>query len=201
MIWTMRRIPKELLPQFLCDLQGRENSDHIEARYCILHRLYPASRFDWDDITIIKPGQDFSRNKTLKGIHLKWVMMEDLFCAHAFRPPSHVPCELEALAQSMAEKCQGFPLALNVIGRAMKRNSAQSRRGKDSNNPQWEKRLTPTRGVTPLTWELWQVFCSLSFSYLWSQHCEGSLKNSCHSFCVTLRDWKKLPAKLWTLIT
>jgi hypothetical protein len=42
------------------------NSDHIEARmrYCILHRLYPASGFDWDDITVIKSGQEFSRNKT-----------------------------------------------------------------------------------------------------------------------------------------
>jgi hypothetical protein len=42
------------------------NSDHMEARmrYCILHRLYPASGFDWDDITVIKSGQDFSRNKT-----------------------------------------------------------------------------------------------------------------------------------------
>ncbi len=40
------------------------NSDHIEARmrYCILHKLYPASRFHWDDIIIIKSGQDFSRN-------------------------------------------------------------------------------------------------------------------------------------------
>jgi hypothetical protein len=68
------RIPKELLPLFLC-VTSRDcrktscqmvNSDHIEARMreSILHRLYPASRFDWDDITVIKSGQDFSRNKT-----------------------------------------------------------------------------------------------------------------------------------------
>jgi len=68
------RIPKELLPQFFC-VTSRDwrktssqivNSDHIEARmrYCILHRLYPASRFDWDNITVIKSGQEFSRNKT-----------------------------------------------------------------------------------------------------------------------------------------
>jgi len=42
-----------------------------------------------------------------------------LFCMHAFRPPSNVPCELDALAQSMAEECQGLPLALKVIGTAM----------------------------------------------------------------------------------
>jgi hypothetical protein len=74
MIPTLRRIPKELLPLFLC-VSSRDcrktsyemvNSDHIEARmrYCILHRLYPASRFDRDDIIVIKSGQDFSRNKT-----------------------------------------------------------------------------------------------------------------------------------------
>jgi len=38
--------------------------------------------------------------------------------------------------------------------------------------------------MAPLTCELWQVWCALTFSDLWSQHCEGSLKNSCHSFSV-----------------
>jgi len=42
-----------------------------------------------------------------------------LFCVHAFRPPSNVPCDLKALAQCMAEECQGLPLALKIIGRAM----------------------------------------------------------------------------------
>jgi hypothetical protein len=39
--------------------------------------------------------------------HMTPLLKEDswnLFCAHAFRPPSNVPCELEALAQSMAEE-------------------------------------------------------------------------------------------------
>ncbi|KAH9569582.1 hypothetical protein CY35_03G140900 [Sphagnum magellanicum] len=54
--------------------------------------------------------------------HMSPLSKEDgwsLFCVHAFRPPSNVPCELKALAQSMAEECQGLPLALKVIGRAM----------------------------------------------------------------------------------
>jgi len=55
-------------------------------------------------------------------VHMTPLSKEDswrLFCVHAFRPPSNVPCELKALAQSMAEECQGLPLALKVIGRAM----------------------------------------------------------------------------------
>jgi hypothetical protein len=60
-----------------------------------------------------------------------------LFCVHAFRPPSNVPCELEALAQSMAEECQGLPLALKVIGRAMF--------GKTSPGLQWEPLLKKLR--------------------------------------------------------
>ncbi len=49
------------------------------------------------------------------------------------RPPSNVPCELKALAQSMAEECQGLPLALKVIGRAMF--------GKTSPELQWKPLL------------------------------------------------------------
>jgi disease resistance protein RPS2 len=60
-----------------------------------------------------------------------------LFCVHAFRPPSNVPCELKALAQSMAEECQGLPLALKVIGRAMF--------GKTSPELQWEPLLKKLR--------------------------------------------------------
>ncbi len=56
---------------------------------------------------------------------------------HAFRPPSNVPCELKALAQSMAEECQGRPLALKVIGRAMF--------GKTSPELQWEPLLKKLR--------------------------------------------------------
>jgi disease resistance protein RPS2 len=42
-----------------------------------------------------------------------------LFRVHAFREPSNIPGELEALVQFMAEECKGLPLALKVIGRAM----------------------------------------------------------------------------------
>jgi disease resistance protein RPS2 len=61
-----------------------------------------------------------------------------LFCVHAFRPPSNVPDELKEFAQSMAQECEGLPLALKVIGGAMF--------GKDS--CQWEpllKKLTKSR--------------------------------------------------------
>ncbi len=42
-----------------------------------------------------------------------------VFCMHAIRAPSNVPCELEELARCMAEEWQGLPLALKVIGEAM----------------------------------------------------------------------------------
>jgi disease resistance protein RPS2 len=60
-----------------------------------------------------------------------------LFCVHAFRPPSDVPCALRALAQSMVEQCQGLPLALKVIGRAMF--------GKTSPELQWKPVLKKPR--------------------------------------------------------
>ncbi|CAM6015495.1 unnamed protein product, partial [Sphagnum balticum] len=69
-------------------------------------------------------------------VYMTPLLKEDswsLFCVHAFRPPSNVPCELEALAQCMAEECQGLPLALKVIGRAMF--------GKTSPKLQWEPLL------------------------------------------------------------
>jgi disease resistance protein RPS2 len=47
-----------------------------------------------------------------------------LFCVHAFKPPSHVPCELKNLAQSMAKECKVLPLALKVIGEAMSRKTS-----------------------------------------------------------------------------
>ncbi|KAH8936898.1 hypothetical protein BDL97_17G110700 [Sphagnum fallax] len=73
-------------------------------------------------------------------VHMTPLSKEDrwsLFCVHAFRPPSNVPCELEALAQSMAEECQGLPLALKVLGRAMF--------GKTSPGLQWEPLLKKLR--------------------------------------------------------
>jgi hypothetical protein len=72
--------------------------------------------------------------------HMAPLSKEDswsLFCVHAFRAPSNVPCELKALAQSMAEECQGLPLALKVIGRAMF--------GKTSPELQWEPLLKKLR--------------------------------------------------------
>jgi Leucine-rich repeat (LRR) protein len=72
--------------------------------------------------------------------HMTPLSKEDswsLFCVHAFRPPSNVPCELKALAQSMAEECQGLALALKVIGRAMF--------GKSSPELEWEPLLKKLR--------------------------------------------------------
>jgi hypothetical protein len=46
-----------------------------------------------------------------------------LFCVHAFEEPSNVPGEVVVLAKSIAEECQGLPLALKVIGRAMYRKT------------------------------------------------------------------------------
>ncbi|CAM6050431.1 unnamed protein product [Sphagnum compactum] len=73
-------------------------------------------------------------------VHMTPLSKEDswrLFSVHAFRPPSNVPCELKALAQCMAEECQGLPLALKVIGRAMF--------GKTSPELQWEPLLKKLR--------------------------------------------------------
>jgi Leucine-rich repeat (LRR) protein len=60
-----------------------------------------------------------------------------LFCVHAFREPSNFPGELEVLAHLIAEECQGLPLALKVIGRAMY--------GKVSPELQWEPVLKKLR--------------------------------------------------------
>ncbi|CAM6068929.1 unnamed protein product, partial [Sphagnum tenellum] len=60
-----------------------------------------------------------------------------LFCMHAFRAPSNVPCELEALAQSMAEECQALPLAQKVTGTAMS--------GKTSTEFEWQPLLKKLR--------------------------------------------------------
>ncbi len=72
--------------------------------------------------------------------HMTPLSKEDswsLFCVHVFRPPSNVPCEFKALAQSMAEECQGLPLALKVIGGTMF--------GKTSPELQWEPQLKKLR--------------------------------------------------------
>jgi len=80
----------------------------------------------------------------------------------------------------------------------------------------WEKilpsldqgRIVTKRGATRLTamailtCELWQDWCSVTLSALWSHNCEGSKKNFCHSFSL----WpagtaEKLPFKSCSLIT
>jgi hypothetical protein len=56
-------------------------------------------------------------NPPISQVHMTPLSKEDswsLFCVHAFRPPSNVPCELTALAQCMAEECQRVPLALGT---------------------------------------------------------------------------------------
>ncbi|CAK9195230.1 unnamed protein product [Sphagnum troendelagicum] len=73
-------------------------------------------------------------------VHMTPLSKEDswsLFCVHAFGEPSNVPGELEVLAHLIAEECQGLPLALKVIGRAMYR--------KISPELQWEPVLKKLR--------------------------------------------------------
>ncbi|CAM6053787.1 unnamed protein product, partial [Sphagnum tenellum] len=63
----------------------------------------------------------------IRQVHMTPLSYEDswsLFCMHAFGAPSNVPRDLQALAQCMAEECQGLPLALKVIGRAMFRKAS-----------------------------------------------------------------------------
>jgi len=61
-------------------------------------------------------------NPCISQVHMTPLEKEDswsLFCVHAFKPPTNVPDELKKCAQSMAEECQGLPLALKVVGGAM----------------------------------------------------------------------------------
>ncbi len=76
----------------------------------------------------------------IRHVHMTPLSKDDswsLFCVHAFRAPSNVPRQLKLLAQSMAEECQGLPLALKVIGSAMF--------GKNSPELQWEPQLKKLR--------------------------------------------------------
>ncbi|CAK9194685.1 unnamed protein product [Sphagnum troendelagicum] len=69
---------------------------------------------DFDDIVNWKQNQYICGNNFYK--------VEDadhMEVVQAPKAPSNVPCELEALAQSMAEECQGLQLAQKVIGTAM----------------------------------------------------------------------------------
>jgi hypothetical protein len=47
-------------------------------------------------------------------------------------------------------------------------------------------RLSPTRALAPLTCELWQDWCSLTFFDLRCHHCKGSKNYSHHSFSLNL---------------
>jgi hypothetical protein len=75
----------------------------------------------------------------------------------------------------------------------------------------WEKilpsldqgRIVTKRGATRLTamailtCELWQDWCSVTLSALWSHHCEGSKKNFSHCFSL----WPAGTAQSCSLIT
>jgi len=114
--------------------------------------------------------------------HMTPLSKEDswsLFCVHAFRPPSNVPCELKALAQCMAEECQGVPLALKVIGRAMFQKASR----------EWELLLKKLRGSRmqerPVEEELYE---RLKLDYdLLSEH-DWCLKQCFHYFAAFPED-------------
>ncbi|KAH8936865.1 hypothetical protein BDL97_17G107800 [Sphagnum fallax] len=111
--------------------------------------------------------------------HMTPLSKEDswsLFCVHAFRPPSNVPCELKALAQSMAEECQGLPLALKVIGRAMF--------GKTSPELQWApllKKLRESRMQEGTVEE--ELYERLKLGYDLLSEDDGRLKD-CFLYCA-----------------
>jgi Leucine-rich repeat (LRR) protein len=98
-------------------------------------------------------------------LHMTPLSKEDswsLFCVHAFRPRSNVPCELKALAQSLAEECQGLPLALKVTGRAMF--------GKTSPELQWKpllKELRESRMQGRAVHEMLYEPLKLGYDHLW----------------------------------
>jgi disease resistance protein RPS2 len=99
-----------------------------------------------------------------------------LFCVHAFRTPFNVPCELTALAQSMAEECQGLPLALKVIGRAMF--------GKTSPELQWAsllKKLRESRMQEGTVEE--ELYEHLKLGYDLLSEDDGRLKD-CFLYCA-----------------
>jgi hypothetical protein len=72
------------------------------------------------------------------------------------KSPQHPSYELlrQFIITCREEPRESDPLPVEVISSARKRNSAELRQGKDSNNSQREKRLTPARGIAPLTCEL-----------------------------------------------
>ncbi|CAM6009296.1 unnamed protein product [Sphagnum balticum] len=127
------------------------HTEFIQKRvFLVLDDVWKAKAFDSLDLAKGKGSVTLlsTRNQSLlkrpsphiRQEHMTPLSKEDswsLFCVHAFRPPSNVPCELKSLAQCMAEECQGLPLALKVIGRAMF--------GKTSPDLQWEPLLKKLR--------------------------------------------------------
>jgi disease resistance protein RPS2 len=104
-----------------------------------------------------------------------------LFCVHAFRAPSNIPCELKALAQSMAEECQGLPLALKVIGGAMC--------GKKLPELEWEpvlKQLRQSRMQGPTVEEMYKC---LKLGYDVLSDVDGRLKECFLSFAAFPEDY------------
>ncbi|CAK9879439.1 unnamed protein product, partial [Sphagnum jensenii] len=104
-----------------------------------------------------------------------------LFCVHAFRPPSNVPCELEALAQSMADECQGLPLALKVIGGAMFRKASW----------EWDsllKKLRESRMYERPVEE--ELFERLKLGYALLSEDDWRLKQCFHYFAAFPEDYK-----------
>jgi len=112
--------------------------------------------------------------------HMTPLSKEDswgLFRVHAFREPSNIPGELEALVQSMAEECKGLPLALKVIGRAMV--------GKTKPELQWQLVLKqvrqsrmPERSVEE------QLYVCLKLGYDVLSEDDGRLKECFLSFAA-----------------
>jgi disease resistance protein RPS2 len=118
--------------------------------------------------------------------HIKPLSKEgswSLFCMHSFRPPSNVPCELEELVQGMAEECQGLPLALKVIGRAMF--------GKTSPECQWKpllKKLRESRMQERPVEE--QLYERLKLGYDLLSEDDGRLKDCFLFFAEFAEDYK-----------
>jgi hypothetical protein len=91
-------------------------------------------------------------------------MVEDANHMEVCKPPSKEHASYELLRELIntfqsgsfndlvARECDQS--AVKNISRGMKRNCAEFIQGKDSNNPESEERLTPARGMAPLTCEL-----------------------------------------------
>jgi Leucine-rich repeat (LRR) protein len=94
-------------------------------------------------------------------VHVGVLSREDswqLFCVHAFpRVFPTIPCQLQGVAESVAEECKGLPLALKVIGGSMVGKSML---------PEWEFQLNLLRDSSELPAEDEEaLFGRLKLSY------------------------------------